>query len=205
MFQRASQLDPNFADAWAGLATAHVHLFGCDSEPHLEKARQASAHALKLDPQSAEVHVAAAQGFSMEQRYAEAAAEFEEQSNLEPHSLRCALLLRTSVLQKRRSQKSLRLFEQAQGIRPQDHETAYLVGLTLTQLGRHDEARCAQERALERVSKYLELNPDEARPYVLGAGALRGWESLNGPGNGSSGQYRWHPMTTQSYTTQVVL
>src|SRR5438477_5682039 len=29
MFQRATELDPNFAGAWSGLATAHVHLFGC--------------------------------------------------------------------------------------------------------------------------------------------------------------------------------
>ena len=84
MFQRATELDPNFAGAWSGLATAHVHLFGCDSEPHLEKAREASARALKLDPQLAEAHVAAGQGFSMEQRYADAAAEFERAIELEP-------------------------------------------------------------------------------------------------------------------------
>src|SRR5207249_9680516 len=46
MFERAVALDPNFAAAWAGLATAHVHLHGCDSEPHLDKAREASARAL---------------------------------------------------------------------------------------------------------------------------------------------------------------
>jgi adenylate cyclase len=62
MFERAVAIDPNFAAAWAGLATAHVHLFGCDSQPHLDKAREASARALKLDPQSAEAHVAAAPG-----------------------------------------------------------------------------------------------------------------------------------------------
>jgi len=37
MFERAVAIDPNFAAAWAGLATAHVHLHGCDSEPHLTK------------------------------------------------------------------------------------------------------------------------------------------------------------------------
>jgi adenylate cyclase len=45
MFERAVAIDPNFAAAWAGLATAHVHLFGCDNKPHLEKAREASARA----------------------------------------------------------------------------------------------------------------------------------------------------------------
>ncbi len=46
MFERAIKLDPDFAGAWAGLATAHVHLFswkGC--EPDLQKARSASARA----------------------------------------------------------------------------------------------------------------------------------------------------------------
>ena len=42
------------------------------------------ARALKLNPQSAEVHVAAGQGFSMEQRYAEAAAEFERAIESQP-------------------------------------------------------------------------------------------------------------------------
>src|SRR5205823_4943087 len=84
MFERAVALDQNFAAAWAGLATAHVHLHGCDSEAHLEKAREASTRALRLDPQSAEAHVAAAQGLSMEQRYADAAAEFERALELDP-------------------------------------------------------------------------------------------------------------------------
>src|SRR5207248_3173983 len=83
-FDRAVALDQNFAAAWAGLATAHVHLHGCDSEAHLEKAREASTRALRLDPQSAEAHVAAAQGLSMEQRYADAAAEFERALELDP-------------------------------------------------------------------------------------------------------------------------
>src|SRR5438094_2917680 len=52
MFERAVALDSNFAAAWAGLATAHVHLHGCESEPDWETAREASAHALKLDPKS---------------------------------------------------------------------------------------------------------------------------------------------------------
>jgi adenylate cyclase len=172
MFQRATELDPNFAGAWAGLAAAHVHLFGCDSEPHLEKARGASARALKLDPQLAEAHVAAGQGFSMEQRYADAAAEFERAIELEPTLFDAPYYYARACFKSGDLEKSLCLFEQAQRIRPEDHESVYLVALALTKLGRHDEARRAQEQALERVTKYLDLNPDEARAYVLGAGAL---------------------------------
>jgi len=172
MFERATKLDPDFAGAWAGLATAHVHLFGCGSEPHLEKARAASACALKLDPQSAEAHVAAGQGFSMEQRYTDATREFERAIELEPTLFDAHYYYARACFKNGELEKSLRLFEQAQSFRPEDYESTYLVALALTKLGRHGEARQAYERALERGTKFLDLDPSDARPYVLGAGAL---------------------------------
>jgi adenylate cyclase len=172
MFERAVAIDPNFAAAWAGLATAHVHLFGCDSQPHLDKAREASARALKLDPQSAEAHVAAAQGLSMQQRYADAAAEFERAIELDPTLFDAHYYFARSCFKSGDLKKSLRLFQQAQSVRPDDYQTVYLEALVLTQLGRGDEARKAYQRALEFSTKYLDLQPDDARSYVLGAGAL---------------------------------
>jgi adenylate cyclase len=59
-----------------------------------------------------------------------------------------------------------------QSVRPDDHQTIYIEALVLTQLGRGDEARKAYQRALEFTTKYLDLQPDDARSYVLGAGAL---------------------------------
>jgi adenylate cyclase len=172
MFEHAVVIDPNFAAAWAGLATAHVHLFGCDNEPHLEKAREASARALNLDPKSAEAHVAAGQGLSMEQRYADAAAEFERAIELDPTLFDAHYYYARSCFKSGNLEKSLRLFRQAQRVRPDDHQPLYLEALVLTQLGRHDEARKAYQRALEFTTKYLDLHPDDARSYVLGAGAL---------------------------------
>jgi adenylate cyclase len=172
MFERATEIDPGFAGAWAGLATAHVHLHGCDNEPHLERARQASARALELDPSSAEAHVAAGQGLSMEQRYSEAAIEFERAIELDPTLFDARYYYGRACFKSGELEKSLRLFEQAQSLRPEDYESVYLIGLVLTQLGRFNQARDAQKDALERVTKYIDLNPDEARPYVLAAGAL---------------------------------
>ncbi len=172
MFQRAIELDPDFAGAWAGLATAYVYLFGCDNEPHLEKAREASAHALKLDPESAEAHVAAGQGLSMEQRYADAAKEFEQAIELDPTLFDAYYYYGRSCFKSGDLEKSLRLFQQAQGLRPEDYEAIQLSGLVLKQLGRNEECRDADERALKRMRKHLELNPDDARAYVLGAGSL---------------------------------
>ena len=172
MFERAVTIDPNFAAAWAGLATAHVHLFGCDNEPHLEKAREASARALKLDPKSAEAHVAAGQGLSMEQRYADATAEFERAIELDPTLFDALYYYARSCFKSGDLEKSLCLFQQAQRVRSDDYQPVYLEALVLTQLGRPDEARKVYQRALEFTTKSLDLYPDDARSYVLGAGAL---------------------------------
>src|SRR5262245_11124328 len=172
MFRRAIELDPDFADAWAGLATAHVHLFGCDNEPHLERAREASDRALKLDPESAEAHVAAGQRLSMEQRYADAAKKFERAIELDPTFFDAYYYYGRACFKSGDLQKSLRLFQQAQDVRPEDYEAIYLLGLVLRQLGRNEESRDADERALKSLRKYLELNPNDARAYGLGAGAL---------------------------------
>jgi adenylate cyclase len=173
MFEQAIKLDPDFANAWAGLATAHVYLFnlrGC--EPDLEKAREASRHALALDPELAEAHVAAGQGLSMEQRYAEAAAEFERAIELDPTLFDAYYYYARSCFKAGDLENALQLFERAQSVRPEDYQSSALMSLVLRQLGRRDEARGADQVALGSVTRHLDLNPDDARAYSLGAGVL---------------------------------
>src|SRR5438477_9521827 len=172
MFQRAIELDPGFAGAWAGLAGTHVHLFGCDNEPHLKKARDASARALKLDPELAEAHVAAGQGFSMEKRYDDAARAFERAIELDPTFFEAYYYYGRACFKSGELEKSLRLFQKAQSVRPENYEAIYLSGLVLRQLGRNEESGRVDERASKSIRKHLELNPDDARAYGLGAGAL---------------------------------
>ena len=51
-----------------------------------------------------------------------------------------------------------------------------LRALTLRELGRADETREADEQAVLLINKYLELNPNEARAYSLGAHSA--WRDL---------------------------
>src|SRR5205807_1298920 len=173
MFERAIKLDPGFAGAWAGLATAHVHLFSWRGrEPDLQKARDASMRALALDPELAEAHVAAGQGFSMEQRYAEAATAFERAIELDPTLFDAYYYYARSCFKAGDLENALRLFRRAQSVRPEDYQSSALMSLVLRQLGRRDEAQGADQIALASVTRHLDLNPDDARAYSLGAGVL---------------------------------
>jgi tetratricopeptide (TPR) repeat protein len=55
-YQRAIQLDPKFAQAYSGMATAHLSLRYFDPAAHQKQAQQLADAALKLDPDLAEAH-----------------------------------------------------------------------------------------------------------------------------------------------------
>jgi len=170
MFERAIELDPHFAAAWAGLATAHVYLFSWGgSDPDLQKAHDASIRALELDPELADAHVAAGQSFSMEQRYSEASAAFERAIELDPTLFEACYYYARSCFKAGDLEKALKLFKKAQAIRPEEYQSAALIGQVLRRLHRADEAQRADHLAIDSINKHLELNPNEARAFNLGA------------------------------------
>ncbi len=150
MFLRAVAIDPDFASAWAGLANTYVDLYrwGRNSRD-LEEGQRTSAHALKLDPNLAEAHVAIGQALAIQR-------QFNARSSFEAGDL----------------EKAVRLFEKAHRSRPEDYQAMALRALALHELGRADETREADQQAVDLINKYLELNPNEARAYSLGASPL---------------------------------
>jgi len=173
MFARAVAIDPDFALAWAGLAITHVDLYrwGRNSRD-LEEAQRTSAHALELDPNLAEGHVAIAQALAIQRQFNDAAAEFERAIELDPSSFDAYYFYARSSFEAGDLEKSVQLFEKAHRSRPEDYQAIALRALALHELHRADEACDADEQAVALVNKYLELNPNEARAYSLGANSL---------------------------------
>src|SRR5437773_5698459 len=160
MFERAIELDPDFAAAWAGLATAHVYLFGSGGrDPDLRKAHNASTRALELDPELADAHVAAGQRFSMEQRYVEAAAEFGRAIELDPTLFDAYYYYARSCFKAGDLNRALKLFQKAHSARPEDYQSAALIASVLRQLGRSDEAQRAARLAMESINRHYRFNP----------------------------------------------
>src|SRR5437667_2917539 len=173
MFLRAVAIDPDFASAWAGLADTYVDLYrwGRNSRD-LEEAQRTSAHALKLDPNLAEAHVAIGQALAIQRQFKDAAAEFERAIELDPTLFDAYYFYARSCFEAGDLQKAVQLFEKAHRSRPEDYQATALRALALHELGRTDEAREADQQAVDLINKYLEINPDEARAYSLGASPL---------------------------------
>jgi adenylate cyclase len=173
MFARAVAIDPDFGLAWAGLANTYVDLYrwGRNSRD-LEEAKRTSAHALELDPNLAEAHVAIGQALAIQRQFKDAAAEFERGIELDSTSFNAYYFYARSSFEAGDLEKAVQLFEKAHRSRPEDYQAIALRALALHELGRADEAREADQQAVGLVNKYLEVNPNEARAYSLGANSL---------------------------------
>jgi len=173
MFARAVAIDPEFALAWAGLAKTYVDLYRWGRNSlDLQEAQRTSAHALKLDPNLAEAHVAIGQVLAIQRRFEDAATEFEKAIELDPTSFDAYYFYARSSFEAGDLEKAVQLFEKAHRSRPEDYQATALRALALHELGCADEARATDEQALDLINKYLEINPNEARAYSLGASPL---------------------------------
>ena len=106
MFARAVVIDPAFAAAWAGLANAYVDLYrwGRNSRD-LEEAQRTSAHALQLDPNLAEAHVAIGQALAIQRQFKDATTEFERAIERNPTLFDAYYLYARSSFESERSRE----------------------------------------------------------------------------------------------------
>jgi tetratricopeptide (TPR) repeat protein len=90
LFRQAVAADPNYALAWAGLATSYVVASGygrlIPADQSLPLADQASQKAVELDDSSSEAHVARANALSTAWKWSEAEPEFRRAIDLNPNN-----------------------------------------------------------------------------------------------------------------------
>ena len=99
MYERAIELDPKYAAAWAGLADAYSFLYryADASAENVAKAIEASGHAVELDPDSAEAHASSRIGAVHQQQEQRSRAAFRNRDAVESEPVRgvsvlCAVL-----------------------------------------------------------------------------------------------------------------
>ncbi len=87
-FERAVDLDPEFALAWAGLADAHLtlawYVTRTDWDALLESGREAAERALVIDPDLAQAHIALGLYHATRFEWAAADEEFQRGLSLDP-------------------------------------------------------------------------------------------------------------------------
>jgi serine/threonine protein kinase/tetratricopeptide (TPR) repeat protein len=171
MFNRAIEIDPDYARAHAGVADACSLLYKYFDarEANLRQADAASLKAIELEPDLGEAHVARAIALSMAHHYDEAAAEFDTALKLDPKLFEASYWYGRMHLTQGHFEDAVRLLERAGALRPDDYQIPGFLAQALNSLGRQDEGIAQFRRQTRLVDEHLELNPDDPRACVLGA------------------------------------
>ena len=174
MFRRATEKDPNFAPAYAGIANCYCYLymhFGGD-QADLRQADEAARRALQLDSELAEAHAARGFCLALEEQQGAAEAAFEQAIQLNASLWEAYYFYARMCYSLGQFDKAARMFERACRANPEDYQASSLLGMTYRTLGLDDQAREVYRQTVVNVQRHVELNPDDSRAIYLGAQAL---------------------------------
>jgi TolB-like protein/Tfp pilus assembly protein PilF len=171
MFNRAIEIDPDYALAHAGVADccSLLYTYFDARESNLRQADLASQKALELEPELAEAHVARAIAMSLNKRDDEAEEHFETAMKLDPNLFEAPYFYGRARTSQGRFAEAAKLFERAAAVRPEDFQAPSLLASALESLGMHAEGQAVNRRMLKLIEDRLALNPDDARACNLAA------------------------------------
>ncbi|MDO8501047.1 MAG: tetratricopeptide repeat protein [Gemmatimonadaceae bacterium] len=174
MFNRAIQIDPDYAIAHAGVADSCsiLYMYFDAREFNLKQADAASLKALELDPELAESHAARGLAVSLSKRWDEAAQEFETAMRLDPKLYEAPYFYARARFAEGRAGDSIKLFERAATLRPEDYQAPVLLAQAYDSLGDKANAESWYRRGVQILGERMELNPDDTRALILGGVAL---------------------------------
>jgi adenylate cyclase len=169
--RRATEIDPNYARAWALMAAAQMNLrfhLGREGEDGLAAAERA----LALDANLAEAHAAKGRVLTQRTRYDEAQREIEIALRLDPESYEVNSAAGRCSYNMRRFADAVVHYEKAAALMETDYLSAGILVSCYEALGDEAGSRRAAQRALARIEKIVALEPDNGSAMSFAVGAL---------------------------------
>jgi adenylate cyclase len=174
MFARATEIDPSYGPALAGLATVYGTLyewFGAEDQ-NLKRAEEASHKAVALAPELAEARVSRGFTASLARQYDYAVQEFTEAIRINSNLFEAYYYFARSSFANGQITRSAELFAKAAELRREDYQSPILLAQSLRMLGRMSEALEADREGIRRAERALALDPNDPRALSLGAQGL---------------------------------
>ena len=173
MFERATELDPNYAQAYAGRANCDSRLRAWyKAAVTADEILALTDKALALDPNLAEAHAARGEALASTDRRAEAAVAFERAIELDPNSYDVNLFYARFCVIMADWERAIELYTRALELEPERSQAPFLLQIIYRSVGKLDEAERYGRLGLKRAEEELKLYPESSRPAQLGACAL---------------------------------
>ena len=172
MFQRAINLDPSFALAYAGLASAcGLYHDWYQRDAHwVEKGLAACERALVLDPNLPEVLAARALILEAQRKYDDAIHYARKALERKPDCEGAYLVLGRACFESDRWQEAADIAERAIEVCADDYNIYIPFIMANEALGRTEDSRNLRKRAMDAMEQQLDKVPEDVRARILLAG-----------------------------------
>ena len=164
----ATEIDPNYATAWALMAVAQAALKFYFNGPG-DGGLAAAERALSLDENLAEAHAAKARVLTAESQYDKALVEIEAALRLDPESFEVNTAAARLYFTQRRFADAIRFYEKTAALMETDFSSVSMLMTSYKALGDLEKTCTAAKRTLARAEKITTQEPDNgmALGYVV--------------------------------------
>jgi TolB-like protein/Flp pilus assembly protein TadD len=174
LFEKAIELDPRYAAAYAACSSAcgQMYQYFSRDEQHRHRAQELSFKALMYDSNLPEAYTAMGLSYFLWDKLDEASASSRKAVELNPDDFVAHWTLGRIEFTNGELDDAYREFQRVIELKP-TFFTGYLdFAMTCERLGRMPESRAARTRLLELIPTYLLQNPDDSRARVIYAVSL---------------------------------
>jgi TolB-like protein/Flp pilus assembly protein TadD len=174
LFEKAIELDPRYAAAYAGCSSAYGQRYQLISreERFRELAQEFSFKALMYDNNLPEAYRAMGLSYFLWGKFDEATASCKKAIEIDPDDFIAHWTLGRICFTEGKLEQALPLFRRVVEIKPGFYAAHFDVAQTCLGLGRTAEAEAAYRTLNELLPSYLLQNPDDARARLIYATQL---------------------------------
>ena len=169
--ERAIDIDPDYANAWALMAIAQTQIRFRGGRKDVDGLPSAE-RALELNPDLAEAHAIRAWSLLEQERADEANEEIETALRLDPESWEVNRVAGKVLFLQGRLREAASCYAKACALMDADYSASGMLECCYRGLDDLEGSRRAAEMTLQRVEKALESNPSDAAAVANGAGSL---------------------------------
>ena len=165
LFEKAIELDPRYAAAYAACSSAYGQMYQWFSraEQHRDKAQELSFKALMYDSNLPEAYAAMGLSYFIWGKFDEASASSRKAIELDPDDFIAFWTLGRIHFTNGELEQALAPFRRVIELKPGFYAAYADLAQTCAGLGRKEEAEKAARQLLELLPNYLLQNPDDSR------------------------------------------
>ena len=169
LFQKATELDPRYAGAYAGLAEAYASLYQYfeRKEAFLDKAIEASLKALMYDASLSEAYAALGLANFNKKALDEAMTAGQKAIELDPNNYVAYWILGRIYHTTDRDREAVDLFKKVIALNPNFYSAYGDLQIVYENLGEKEKWAETLQAALQIYPRYLLQHPDEARAHMF--------------------------------------